>query len=155
MDAWRRAPEHSSFSFDIYAYKVIITLHQQLSQANLCLGCWKEAKRRSRRPKALLVTELEKIRSNFTEELKTAVLPIWTALETVKRQVESFEACLTEAEDASVDELKSTVQDHTKENEGLKDTLDGYENRQGCLNLRVLCVAEDSERGQCPLKFIS
>lgn len=115
---------------------------------------------------AKLVTELEKVQSNIMEELKTALLLIRTALEAVKRQVESFEACFTEAEDTlsvhsdrittletSVDELKSTVQDLTKENEGLKDTLDGYEKRR--LNLRVLGVAEDSEQGQCPLKFMS
>lgn len=42
-----------------------------------------------------------------------------------------------------------------KENEDLKDTLDGYENRQRHMNLRVLGVPEDSERGLCPLKFMS
>lgn len=117
---------------------------------------------------AKLVTELQKVRSNITEELKTALLPIRTALEAVKCQAESFEAHFTEAQDAlsvhsdrittletSVDELKSTVQNLTKENEGLKDTLDGYENRQRRLNLRVLGVAGDSKRGQCPLKCMS
>lgn len=115
-----------------------------------------------------LVTELEKVRSDITEELKTALFPIQTALEALKRQVESFEVRFTEAEDAlfdhsdrittletSVEKLKSTMQDLTKENEGLTDTLDGYENRQRRLNLRVLGVAEDSEREQCPLKFMS
>ncbi|KAL7385372.1 hypothetical protein ABVT39_020746 [Epinephelus coioides] len=117
---------------------------------------------------AMLVTELEKARSNITETITTALLPIQTALEAVKHQVESFEARFTEAEGAlsdhsdrittletSIEELQSTVQDLAKENEGLKDTLDGYENRQRRMNLRVLGVAEDSERGQCPLKFMS
>ena len=39
-----------------------------------------------------------------------------------------------------------------KENEGLKDTLDGYANRQRRMNLRVLGVPEGSEKGLCPLK---
>lgn len=47
------------------------------------------------------------------------------------------------------------MRDLTKENNGLRDMLDGYENRQRRTNLRVLGVAEDSERGKCPLKFMS
>ena len=115
-----------------------------------------------------MVIELEKNRSNITEALKTSLLPIQTTLEAVKRQVDAFEARFTKAEGAlsdhsdrittletSVEDLRSTMQDLAKENEGLKDTLDGYENRQRRMNLRVLGVAEDSERGQCPLKFMS
>lgn len=57
--------------------------------------------------------------------------------------------------ETSIGELQSTVQDLAKENEGLKDTLDGHENRQRRMNLRVLGIAEDSEHGQCPQKFMS
>lgn len=52
-------------------------------------------------------------------------------------------------------ELRSSVRDLTKENNGLRDMLDGYENRQRRTNLGVLGVAEVSERGKCPLKFMS
>lgn len=63
------------------------------------------------------------------------------ALEAVNRQAESFEAHFTKAKDAlsdhsvwitmretSEEELTSSVQSLTKENKGLKDTLNGYEN---------------------------
>ena len=120
----------------------------------------------------MLVMELEKNRFNITEELttliKTSLSPIQTTLESVKLQVESYETRFNEAEGAlsdhsdristletSVVELKSAVRDLTKENNGLRDVLDGYENRQRRLNLRVLGVGEDSEWRQCPLKFMS
>lgn len=96
------------------------------------------------------------------------LLPIQTTLDAVKCQVDLFEVRFTEAEGAlsdhsdrittlerSMEELQSIIHDLAKENEGIKDTLDGYENRQRCLNLRVLGVPKDSERGQCPLKFMS
>lgn len=121
---------------------------------------------------AMLVAELEKNRNNITEELtkliKMSLSPIQNTLEAVKQQVESYEVRFNEAEDVltdhsdristlelSVAELRSSVRDLTKENNGLRDMLDGYENRQRCTNLRVLGVAEDSERGKCPLKFMS
>lgn len=121
---------------------------------------------------AMLVSELGKNRASITDELtnllKTSLSPIQTTLESVKLRVESFEARFVEMEDAlsdhsdristlesSVAELKSTVRGLTKENNGLRDMMDGYENRQRRLNLRVLGVGEDSERGQCPLKFMS
>lgn len=113
---------------------------------------------------AKLVSKLEKFQSNITKELKTALLPILTMLEAVKNQVDSFEARSTKAEDTlsdhsdriasletSIDELKSTM----KENKGLKDKMDRYENRQRHLNLRVLGVTKGSEQGQCPRKFMS
>lgn len=117
---------------------------------------------------ATLVIELEKARSDITTALQTALLPIQTTLDAVKRQVESFEARFTDTEgvlsdhsdritavETTVEELQATVLGLAKENEELKDTLDGYENRQRRSNLRVLGIPEDSERGQCPLKFMS
>ncbi|CAM4605252.1 unnamed protein product [Leuciscus chuanchicus] len=121
---------------------------------------------------AMLVAELEKNRNNITEELtkliKTSLSPIQNTLEAVKQQVELYEVRFNEAEDvltdhsdristleSSVAELRSSVRDLTKENNDLRDMLDGYENRQRRTNLRVLGVAEDSERGKCPLKFMS
>lgn len=91
---------------------------------------------------ATLVTELQKSWSNITEALKTALLPIQTTLEAVKRQVDSFEVRFTEAEGAlsdhsdriitletSIENLQSTIQNLAKEKKGLKHTLDAYENR--------------------------
>ena len=86
-----------------------------------------------------MVTELKKSRSNITEALTTVLLPIQTALEAVKSQVELVEAHF---------ELQSTVQDLAKENEGLTDTLDGHENRQRRMNLRVLGVASGESAEQ-------
>lgn len=121
---------------------------------------------------AMLVAELEKNRNNITSELTnfltTSLSPIQTTLEAVKHKVELYEVRFKEAEDTLIDhsdriseletsvvQLQSTVRDLTKENDGLKDMLDGYENRQRRLNLRVIGVPEDSERGKCPLKFMS
>lgn len=72
---------------------------------------------------ATLVTELKKAWSNITEALTTALLQIQAALEAIKGQVESFEACFTKTEGAlsdhsdqiamlepSIEELQSTMQ---------------------------------------------
>lgn len=117
---------------------------------------------------AMLVTELEKNRTNITEELtnliKTSLSPIQTTLESVKHHVESYEARVNEVEEVlsdqismletSVLELKSTMRVLMKENSRLRDMLDGYENRQTHPNVRVVGVRENSKRGHWPLKFI-
>ncbi len=52
-------------------------------------------------------------------------------------------------------ELTTLMSDLKKENNSLRDSLDGYEIRQRCLNLCVMGIGEDSEWEQCPLKFMS
>ena len=83
------------------------------------MRCWKEVEKRPATKKtetvaaavgqqqqltlATLVTELEKNRRNIIETLQTALSPIQTTLEAVKRQVDSFEVRFMEAEGALSD----------------------------------------------------
>lgn len=58
-------------------------------------------------------------------------------------------------QEADIVELKNIMLDLKKENNGLRELLDGYENQAKRLNLSVIGIGEESEQEQCPLKFKS
>lgn len=116
-----------------------------------------------------MMTELEKNCTNIREEMttliKTSLSPIRTTLDSVKLKVESSEAHFSKAEaalshhsdkitilEADIVELKNTMLDLKKKSNNLRDLLDGYENQARRLNLCVIGIRENSERGQSPLK---
>lgn len=112
-----------------------------------------------------LSAEFAKQRASLKEDvsslIQAAIRLVQDSLDSLQSTVSSFQQRLTSVEQVAGDNFdrltiaESAIKKLQSENQSLLDRCDDLENRSRRFNLRILNIAEGSEAGKDPVKFMS